>query len=78
MSLPTAMLGKNGPQVPRLGFGLMGLSIAYGQQKPDKERLALLDAAYDMGARFWDTADMYGDNEDLLRQWFTSPLRVRR
>lgn len=70
MSLPTAPLGKNGPQVNRLGFGLMGLSVFYGKPKPDHERLALLDAAYEMGERFWDSADMYGDSEDLLGKWF--------
>ncbi|KAF1976096.1 putative aldo-keto reductase [Bimuria novae-zelandiae CBS 107.79] len=70
MSLPTAPLGKNGPQVTRLGFGLMGLSVFYGTAKPDPERLALLDAAHEMGEHFWDTADMYGDNEDLLGKWF--------
>ncbi|KAF2256643.1 putative aldo-keto reductase, partial [Trematosphaeria pertusa] len=70
MSLPTAPLGKNGPQVNRLGLGLMGLSSFYGTKKSDAERLALLDKAYDMGERFWDTADMYGDSEDLLCKWF--------
>lgn len=70
MSLPTAPLGKNGPQVNRLGFGLMGLSAFYGKPKPDSERLALLDAAYELGERFWDSADIYGDNEDLLGKWF--------
>lgn len=58
MSLPTAPLGRNGPQVNRLGFGLMGLSTAYGPLKPDSERLALLDHAYELGERFWDTSDM--------------------
>lgn len=29
--LPTRQLGKNGPQVPALGFGLMELSAAYGK-----------------------------------------------
>lgn len=70
MSLPTAPLGKNGPQVTRLGFGLMGLSAFYGEKKPDSERLALLDQAYEMGELFWDSADMYGDSEDLLGKWF--------
>jgi aryl-alcohol dehydrogenase-like predicted oxidoreductase len=48
-------LGKNGPEVPRLGLGLMGLSGVYGLPAPDKERLAFLDEAYKMGERFWDT-----------------------
>jgi aryl-alcohol dehydrogenase-like predicted oxidoreductase len=69
-ALPTRKLGKNGPSVTGLGFGLMGLSAFYGQKKPDEERFKLLDYAYDAGERFWDSADMYGDNEDLLGEYF--------
>ena len=29
--LPTRQLGKGGPQIPELGFGLMELSTAYGK-----------------------------------------------
>ncbi|KAH6613014.1 NADP-dependent oxidoreductase domain-containing protein [Boeremia exigua] len=72
MSFLTAPLGRNGPHVPRIGLGLMGLSIFYGATKPDSQRLALLDKAHDLGQRFWDTADMYGDNEDLLGKWFAA------
>ncbi|OCK81924.1 aldo-keto reductase, putative [Lepidopterella palustris CBS 459.81] len=70
MSLPTAPLGKDGPQVTRLGFGLMGLSAFYGEKKPDNERVAVLDKAYEMGELFWDSADAYGDSEDFVGQWF--------
>lgn len=55
MSLPTAKLGKSGPEVPRLGLGLMGLSAFYGTIKPDSERLAFLDTAYELGETFWDS-----------------------
>ncbi|KAL7918459.1 NADP-dependent oxidoreductase domain-containing protein [Trichoderma austrokoningii] len=75
MSVPTIVtraLGKNGPQVPRLGLGLMGLSGHYGLPAPDEERFAFLDKAYEMGERFWDTSDMYGDCEDLLGKWFAA------
>jgi aryl-alcohol dehydrogenase-like predicted oxidoreductase len=72
MSPPTAPLGKNGPEVQRVGLGLMGLSTFYGDTKPDNERLALLDQVYELGERFWDTADMYGDSEDLLGKWFNA------
>jgi aryl-alcohol dehydrogenase-like predicted oxidoreductase len=58
MSLPTAALGRNGPQVNRLGFGCMGLSVFYGAPKSDPERLAMLDRAYELGERFWDSSDM--------------------
>jgi len=53
--LPTRPLGKNGPQVPRLGLGLMGLSGVYGTPAADAERLAFLDEAYKQGEVFWDT-----------------------
>ncbi|QIW97495.1 hypothetical protein AMS68_003013 [Peltaster fructicola] len=68
--LPTAKLGKNGPQVSRLGFGTMGLSAFYGEPKPDEERYKVLDKCYADGELFWDSADMYQDSEDLLGRWF--------
>ncbi|KAF8863902.1 aldo/keto reductase [Acephala macrosclerotiorum] len=69
--LPTRQLGKDGPQVPQLGFGLMELSIGYGATPlPDSERFAVLDRAWSLGATFWDTAAGYGDNEILIGKWF--------
>ncbi len=44
----------------------MGLSGANGKQKPDEQRNAILDHVYKSGELFWDTADVYADNEDLL------------
>lgn len=51
-------LGKNGPQVNCMGLGLMGLSTAYGAVGPTEERLKVLDRAYELGERFWDSADV--------------------
>jgi len=56
--LPTRQLGKNGPYVTGMGFGTMGLSAFYGKPKPDAERFAVLDAAYNAGELHWDSADM--------------------
>jgi aryl-alcohol dehydrogenase-like predicted oxidoreductase len=72
MSLPTRKLGARGPEVTALGYGLMGLSAFYGKPKPDTERMALLDHIFASGARNWDSADMYGDSEDLLGRWFAA------
>ncbi|KEY66708.1 hypothetical protein S7711_09726 [Stachybotrys chartarum IBT 7711] len=69
-SLPTKPLGKTGRQVPALGFGMMGLSTAYGPFGDDEERLALLDRAWELGYTNWDTANSYGDNEVLIGKWF--------
>ena len=48
----------------------MGLSVAYGAPEADEQRFQLLDRAYELGERFWDSADIYSDSEDLLGKWF--------
>ena len=53
--LPTRPLGKGGPQVPRIGLGMVGLSGVYGLPGSDAERLAFLDEVYQKGELFWDT-----------------------
>ena len=30
----------------------------------------VLDAVYESGCTFWDTADAYGDNEELIGKWY--------
>lgn len=50
-------LGKNGPLVPRLGLGLMGMSHAYGETGSDEERFKVLDRAVELGETFWDTSE---------------------
>ncbi|CEI66698.1 hypothetical protein FVEN_g12198 [Fusarium venenatum] len=68
--LPLRQLTKNGTKIPAIGFGLMGLSIAYGAAEPDEERLKVLDRAWELGCTNWDTANIYGDSEDLVGKWF--------
>ncbi|OTB03652.1 hypothetical protein M426DRAFT_12367 [Hypoxylon sp. CI-4A] len=64
-------LGKNGPLVPSLGFGTMGLSYqVYGGVQSDEERFKILDRALELGETFWDTSDLYGDGETLIGKWF--------
>lgn len=40
-----------------------------GSVESDEGRFKVLDAAYEKGCRFWDTADVYGDSEDLIGKW---------
>ena len=68
MSLPTRKIGDT--QVTAVGWGSMGLSIAYGEVAPEEERLKFLDDLYASGCWFWDTADVYGDSEELLGKWY--------
>ncbi|KAJ3173905.1 hypothetical protein HDU87_007315 [Geranomyces variabilis] len=44
----------------------------------DPERHAVLSAAYDAGELFWDTGDVYRDNEDLIGAWFKASPGKRR
>ncbi|KAK4032597.1 NADP-dependent oxidoreductase domain-containing protein [Parachaetomium inaequale] len=69
-SIPTRQLGRDGPTIPILGLGLMGLSSFYGTPPPDEERFKLLDRAHELGCVHWDSAALYGDSEDLLGRWF--------
>lgn len=56
-SIQTRKLGNNGPRIPALGLGLMGLSFGYGGVPSDEERFAVLDYALEIGATFWDSAE---------------------
>jgi aryl-alcohol dehydrogenase-like predicted oxidoreductase len=60
-------LGTGGPQVSALGLGCMGMSEFYGQGD-EKESIAVVHRALDLGVNFLDTADTYGKgaNEELV------------
>lgn len=61
-------LGTSGLSVPRLGYGAMGLAEFYGEALSNAEAEKMLDAAFDRGVNFIDTADMYGSgrNEEQI------------
>jgi aryl-alcohol dehydrogenase-like predicted oxidoreductase len=65
--LPTRTLGTAGLEVSALGLGCMGMSQSYGTPD-DRESLATLDRALELGVTFLDTAEAYGPftNEELL------------
>jgi aryl-alcohol dehydrogenase-like predicted oxidoreductase len=62
-------LGTNGPTVSAIGLGCMGMSGAYGKSD-EKEAIATIQRALDLGHNFLDTADFYlaGHNEQLIGQ----------
>jgi len=68
-------LGTTGLEVSAMGLGCMGMSEFYGAGD-EKESLATIDRALELGVTFLDTADMYGigKNEELVGR----ALRGRR
>lgn len=62
------ILGKNGLEVSSLGLGCMGLTFGYGPATNEKDAIALIHNAVEMGVTFFDTAEAYGQgaNEVLL------------
>jgi len=61
------ILGTSGPSVSAIGLGCMGMSEFYGTTE-DRESIATIHRALDLGVTFLDTADMYGygKNEELV------------
>src|SRR5260370_4307552 len=65
--IPTRVLGQQGLIVSALGLGCMGMSQSYGPAD-ERESLATIHRAIDLGMFFLDTADVYGGghNERLV------------
>jgi aryl-alcohol dehydrogenase-like predicted oxidoreductase len=63
----TRKLGSQGFVVSELGLGCMGMSDFYGGQD-DREAIATIHRALELGITLLDTADMYGPftNEELV------------
>ncbi|MBX3663230.1 MAG: aldo/keto reductase [Burkholderiales bacterium] len=62
-------LGRDGPEVPALGLGCMGMSISYGEPD-DPESIATMHRAFELGCNLLVTSDAYGSgvNESLIAQ----------
>ncbi|MGW0661545.1 aldo/keto reductase [Streptodolium elevatio] len=52
-------LGAQGLEVSAIGYGAMGLTMAYGPSD-EQAGLAAIRRAYDLGVDFFDTAELYG------------------
>src|SRR5437773_1606392 len=68
--LPTRTLGTQDLRVSVLGLGLMGMSQSYGtaEERDERESIATIHRAIELGCTFLDTAEVYGPykNEELL------------
>jgi aryl-alcohol dehydrogenase-like predicted oxidoreductase len=68
--LTSRTLGTQGLTVSAIGLGLMGMSQAYGtdEERDERESIATIHRAIELGCTFLDTAEVYGPyiNEELL------------
>jgi len=67
--MKTITLGTGGPQIGRIGLGLMGMSAFYTGAGVDEEAsIRTIHRALELGVNFFDTAEIYGPyvNEELL------------
>jgi aryl-alcohol dehydrogenase-like predicted oxidoreductase len=68
--LTTRTLGTQGLAVSAIGLGLMGMSQSYGtpEERDERESIATIHRAIELGCTFLDTAEAYGPyaNEELL------------
>jgi aryl-alcohol dehydrogenase-like predicted oxidoreductase len=63
-------LGDQGLEVSALGLGTMGMTMAYGAASDERDAIATIRRAYELGVTFFDTAELYGggtgSNEQLV------------
>lgn len=59
------MLGTD-LEVSAIGLGCMGISRGFGPSGPRADMIAVIRAAVERGVTFFDTAEAYGDNEELV------------
>ena len=68
--LTTRTLGTQGLTVSTLGLGVMGMTQSYGtaEERDERESIATIHRAIELGCTFLDTAEAYGPyrNEELL------------
>lgn len=69
--MQTRQLGQSNIEISAIGLGAMGMDHAYGDQADREEMKSLLKEAVELGCNFFDTAPIYGEeNEKLLGNAF--------
>src|SRR6267378_4312341 len=70
LPLPTRSLGPQALTVSAIGLGCMGMTQSYGtaEERDERESIATIHRAIELGVTFFDTAEAYGPyaNEELV------------
>ncbi|MFD4669694.1 aldo/keto reductase [Lentzea sp. NPDC058450] len=69
MTIPTRFLGLDRLEAGAVGYGAMSFANPYGQSgdySPDDVAKQIIDRAGDLGVTMIDTADGYGDSEEII------------
>ncbi|SFL03218.1 Predicted oxidoreductase [Candidatus Pantoea symbiotica] len=68
-------LGTGGLEVSALGFGCMGMTFGYGPAMDEADAVALIRHAYAQGVTFFDSAEAYGEANEMLVGKALAPMR---
>jgi aryl-alcohol dehydrogenase-like predicted oxidoreductase len=70
--LETAIFGRTGLEVTRLGYGAMAVSgVHHGRTVTEDEARSILNAVLDAGINFIDTAIDYGHSEEFIGKFIS-------
>lgn len=73
--MKTRKLGGQGLEVSAIGLGCMGMNLGYGKPIAEAEGIALIRRAHELGVTFFDTAEVYGEANEILVGKAVAPFR---
>ena len=70
-ALPTAVLGRTGLEVTRLGYGAMEVRATGNRSVTEDQAGTILNAVLDAGINFIDTSNDYGRSEEFIGRYIS-------
>lgn len=68
-------LGNSGLEVSAIGLGCMGMTYGYGSAMAKADGIKLIRDAFERGVTFFDTAEAYGEDNEVLVGEALAPIR---
>lgn len=73
--MKTRKLGNTNIEVSEIGLGCMGMTHAYGAEQDKDEMVKFIREAINLGCNFFDTAVVYGENNEIILGEAVKPYR---